>query len=151
MELRKEKHIKDFIYEIDRVWKISLTEKELLDSVFNLILQGDIEKMCNLTNLYCNEEYAEILDLVPDFDIQYYAERYLNLVEFEECNCEENTVDDFDNGELIAELSERGFTCLNNYVSSDIIMDMNTVEMANLFLSLTPQKQFQAIELLKTL
>ncbi len=151
MEFRKEKHIEDFIYEIDRVWKISLTEKAFIESFFNILLQGDIEKISNLTNLYYNEEYAEILDLVPDYDIQYYAERYLNLVEFEECNCEENTIDDFDNGELIAELSERGFTCLSSYVPCDIITDMNTVEMNNLFLPLTPQKQFQAIELLKTL
>lgn len=147
MELRKEKHIKEFIEEVDRQWQLNLNEQEFLDSAFNLILQGDAVKVANIVNLYYEENYEELLKLIPNMDVEYYAMRHLDLVEDEDCE-DEKTLEDFDDDEIIEEYFDR---VDGKYKNNSIITDLNVEEMNNLFLSFTPQKQLEIIELLKTL
>lgn len=148
MEFRKEKNIEQFIEEIDKDWKLTLNEEEFLDSVFNLILEGETEKVANIVNLYYSGEYEELLELIPNSDIEYYAHRNLDLIEESDCDCEEQkTLGDFDDDEIKEEYFDR----FEGYRNSDIVTDLNVEEMNNLFLSFTPQKQIEIIELLKTL
>lgn len=141
--LERKKNIGQFIEEIDKDWKLTLNEEEFLDSVFNLILQGESEKVADIVYLYCSSNYDELLELIPDSDIEYYAQRNLGLIEDVDCDCEEQrTLGDFDDDDIKEEYFDR----FEVYKKSNIIRDMNS-----LFLSLTPQKQIQAIELLKTI
>jgi hypothetical protein len=148
MTIRKEKHIEGFIEQVDRQWKLSINEEDFLDSVFNLILQGETNKVANIVNLYYEGNYEELLELIPNSDIEYYAQKSLGLIDDWDCDCkEQKTLEDSDDDEIKEEYFDR----FKEYRNGNIVSDLNFDEMSNLFLSLTPQKQLEIIESLKTL
>ena len=148
---RKEKQLQEFKELINRDWQLSLDEDEFLDSVLNLLLSRETKKAAEIINLFYSEEWESLLDMIPDRQIRYYAERDLNMIDEDDCDCEEQlTLEDFDNEELIAEIYDRGYTTFYQHTSkSNIITDMNLSEMNELFLSLLPQKQLEIIKLLQ--
>ncbi|MGB4898938.1 MAG: hypothetical protein WBP57_11015 [Ignavibacteria bacterium] len=151
MTNRTNKKLEEFKELIDRDWQLSLEEDEFLDSVLNLLLSRETKKAAEIVNFFYSEEWENLLELIPDRQIRYYAERDLNMIDEDDCDCEEQlTLEDFDNEELIAEIYDRGYTTFYQHTSkSNIITDMNLSEMNELFLSLLPQKQLEIIKLLQ--
>lgn len=151
MTNRTEKQLEEFKELINRDWQLDLNEEEFLDSVLNLIQSHETKKAAEIVNFFYAEEWDNLLKLIPDRQIRYYAERDLNMIDEDECDCEEQlTLGDFDNEELIAEVYDRGYTTFYQHTSnSNIVQDMNLSEMNELFLSFSPQKQLEIIKLLK--
>lgn len=145
---RREKQLEEFKDFINKDWQLSLNENEFLDSVLNVLLLHETKKAVEIIDFFYSEEWDNLLDLIPERQIRYYVERSLNMIDEDECDCEDQkTLEDFDDDEIKEEYFDR----FEEYRKGDIVTDLNVEEMNNLFLSLTPQKQFQAIELLKTL
>ena len=148
---RREKQLQEFKELINRDWQLSLDEDEFLDSVLNLLLSRETKKAAEIVNFFYSEEWENLLELIPDRQIRYYAADNLEMIDEGDCDCdEEKTLEDFDNEELIAEIYDRGYTTFYQHTSkSNIITDMNLSEMNELFLSLLPQKQLEIIKLLQ--
>ena len=111
MTNRTNKKLQEFKELINRDWQLSLDEDEFLDSVLNLLLSRETKKAAEIVNFFYSEEWDSLLELIPDRQIRYYAERDLNMIDEDDCDCEEQlTLEDFDNEELIAEIYDRGYT-----------------------------------------
>ena len=140
---RKEKQLQEFKELINRDWQLSLDEDEFLDSVLNLLLSRETKKAAEIINLFYSEEWESLLDMIPDYYISNYASFNLNMIE--EGDCEVKSLEDFDDDEIKEEYSER----FGTKEALDIITEMHLKEMTDLFLSFSPQKQIETINLLK--
>jgi len=120
-----------------------LNEEEFLDSVLNLLLSRESKKVAEVVNLYYSEEWEELLEMIPKYYIKNYAEYHYDMIE--KRGCEEKTIEDFNDNEIKKEYFDR-FDVVG---SLDIISDMHLEEMTDLFLSFSPQKQQDIINLLK--
>ena len=141
---RKEKQLQEFKELINRDWQLSLDEDEFLDSVLNLLLSRETKKAAEIVNFFYSEEWESLLELIPEYPIKNYAEFHYDMVE--EDDIIEKKLCEFDDEELLEECDERG---LSKIESADIVTEMNLSEMTDLFLSFSPQKQNDAINLLK--
>ena len=140
---RKEKELQKFKELINKEWKLSLQEEDFLDTILNLILTQDSKKVSEFLESYLSEDWEEVLELVPDSQIESYASFNLNMIE--EGDCEVKSLEDFDDDEIKEEYFDR-FDIVH---SGDIVTDMNLEEMSELFLSFSPQKQQDIINFLK--
>lgn len=148
MTNRTQKQLKDFKELINKDWQLNIQETDFLDTILNLILERNTEKVEKIVDNYLDEDWDEILEIIPDSDIQWYAEEELRMVK--EDYIQEKTVSDFDNDELLEELNDRGYAATYNYgTGSNIVTDLNFAEMSELFLSFSAQKQQDIINFLK--
>ena len=146
MTNRKPKQLQEFKELINRDWQLSLDEDEFLDSVLNLLLSRETKKAAEIVNFFYSEEWDSLLELIPENPIKNYAEFHYDMIDEGDCDCdEEKTLEDFDDWDIKEEYSER----FGTKEALDIITEMNLSEMTDLFLSLSPQKQIETINLLK--
>lgn len=69
---RKQIELDRFKEEIDRVWKLSIVEQEVLDSFLNLFLAGKNTEIKKVEHLL-NDETEELLKLLNDREVLDYA------------------------------------------------------------------------------
>jgi hypothetical protein len=50
MVIRKEKDVEKLLEAVDKIWQLNLTEEELLETVFNLILVGKTKETADVLN-----------------------------------------------------------------------------------------------------
>jgi len=132
MTNRKEIDLERFISEIDYTWKLSITETELLEEVLNIIKRGDdITDLSEFIEYFVLKDYSEILDFIPSSYKEDWAE--WNGYKDED-DCEEKTIEDFDDDEVEQEYFDR-FDKTNYRI--DIVTDSQFNEMSDLFLSLS--------------
>lgn len=141
---RREKQLQEFKELINRDWQLSLDEMEFLDSVLNLLLSRETKKAAEIVNFFYAEQWEDLLELIPEYPIKNYAEFHYDMVE--EDDIIEKKLCEFDDEELLEECDERG---LSKIESADIVTEMNLSEMTDLFLSFSPQKQADTINLLR--
>ena len=141
---RREKQLQEFKELINRDWQLSLDEMEILDSVLNLLLSRETKKAAEIVNFFYAEQWEDLLELIPEYPIKNYAEFHYDMVE--EDDIIEKKLCEFDDEELLEECDERG---LSKIESADIVTEMNLSEMTDLFLSFSPQKQADTINLLR--
>ena len=141
---RTNKKLQEFKELINRDWQLSLDEMEFLDSVLNLLLSRETKKAAEIVNFFYAEQWEDLLELIPEYPIKNYAEFHYDMVE--EDDIIEKKLCEFDDEELLEECDERG---LSKIESADIVTEMNLSEMTDLFLSFSPQKQADTINLLR--
>jgi len=143
---RREKQLQEFKELINRDWQLSLDEDEFLDSVLNLLLSRETRKAAEIVNFFYAEQWEDLLELIPENPIKNYAEFHYDMIDEGDCDCdEEKTLEDFDDWDIKEEYSER----FGTKEALDIITEMHLKEMTDLFLSFSPQKQIETINLLK--
>ena len=119
MTNRTNKKLQEFKELINRDWQLSLDEEGFLDSVLNLLLSRETDKLSSIVNFFYSEEWESLLDMIPDREIEDYASFNLNMIE--EGDCEVKSLEDFDDDEIKEEYFDR-FDIVH---SSDIVTDMN--------------------------
>ena len=146
MTNRTNKKLEEFKELINRDWQLSLDEDEFLDSVLNLLLSRETKKAAEIVNFFYAEQWEDLLELIPENPIKNYAKFHYDMIDEGDCNCdEEKTLEDFDDWDIKEEYSER----FGTKEALDIITEMHLKEMTDLFLSFSPQKQIETINLLK--
>lgn len=85
--------------------------------------------------------WSEILNNIPDNEIQAHSENWLNA------RYEDKCISEFRTDELKIELEARGFSVLEG--NRDIVSSIQLKEMVELFLVLSPQKRQELINKLK--
>ena len=149
MTNRTETQLEIFLSEINRDWKLNLIEEELLEDVLNLILSGENKRIEQINHLL-NEDIEDLLESLDDsYSIARYAERQLGMIpeqDIEECECKE--LSDYDDDDLLDECASRGLN-VEDYSTTDIVTESNLVEMTELFLSFSAQKQNEILNNLK--
>ena len=145
MTIRKEKQLLGFKELINREWQLSIDEDELLENILEIFRTRDLKKQEQLSYIPF-DDVKELLKTLDDYDIQRYAETHLDMVDDDDCDCdEEKTIEDFDDNEI----KEEYFYRFDVAGSLDIISDMHLEEMTELFLSFSPQKQQDILNYLK--
>ena len=76
---RKQIELDRFKEEIDRVWSLSLNEKEVLDSFLELFLAGENTEIKKVEHLL-NDETEELLSLLSSYEIENYACEQFDLI-----------------------------------------------------------------------
>lgn len=142
MTNRKDKQLQAFKELINKEWQLSIDEDEILENILEIFRTRDLKKQEQLSYIPF-DDVKELLETLDDYDIKSFAETYLNMIE--ERDCEEKTLEDFDDNEIKEEYFDR----FDVAGSLDIISDMHLEEMTILFLSFSPQKQQDIINLLK--
>lgn len=140
---RKQKELQKFKELINKEWKLSIAEENFLDTILNLILTQDSKKASEFLESYLSEEWEEVLEMIPNYYVENYASYNLDMIE--SSDCEEKSLEDYDDEEIKEEYLDR-FDIVH---ASDIVSDMNLEEMRELFLSFSPQKQNEVINTLR--
>ena len=140
---RKEKELQKFKELINKEWKLSIAEEDFLDTILNLILTQDSKKASEFLESYLSEEWEEVLEMIPDYHVENYASYNLDMIESRDC--EEKSLEDYEDGEIREEYFDR----FNIAHTSNIVSDLNFEEMSELFLSFSPQKQQDIINTLR--
>lgn len=60
MTIRKQKQLNDFLEEINRVWQLSLNEKELLEDTLDILFKQD-------------GNYSYLLSTIPEDKVRKFA------------------------------------------------------------------------------
>lgn len=141
---REQKQLDKFKTLITKDWKLSLAEEDFLDTILNLLLAQDSKKTSDVLENYLSEEWEEVLESIPNYYIKEYSLDYLDMIEESDCD-EEKSLEDFDDDEIKEEYFDR-FDVIH---SNDIVTDMHFDEMSELFLSFSPQKQQNIINIMK--
>ena len=132
MTNRTDKQKDDLLKVINGTWKLSIEEIGFLDYVLSLTKQRErVDNLHYLLESYVERDWSEILELIPDDDIETCAEYHLNMVHERDC-AEEKTLDDFDDDEIEQEYFDRN----NVGQRVDIVTNSQFGEMSDLFLSL---------------
>ena len=76
---RKQIELDRFKEEIDRVWSLSLIEKEVLDSFLELFLAGENTEIKKVEHLL-NDETEELLELLNDREVINYVTENWNFI-----------------------------------------------------------------------
>ena len=149
MVLRKQVELDRFKEIIDRDWKLSIVEQDVLDSFLNLFLAGKNTEIKKVEHLL-NDETEELLLLLNDGEIREYAEDCLDMIDKDDCEeCDDcKDLDDYDDDDLLDECSRRDLKW-EDYERIDIVTQSDLYEMTELFLNLSPQKRNEVINNLK--
>lgn len=136
MTQRTNKHIETFIEDIDRVWNLSLVENELLETIFNLILAGKTKEIADVLNFYSSEEWENLLKEIPKEEVEYYAQRFLNLLSDDDIeDCEKcKSLEDYNDDDIMDEFYGRELERFGNF-REDIVTQMQIKELVSNFLS----------------
>jgi len=133
----------DLIDEVKKGLKLSVVEESIFDSFINLFLVGDLKELQRIDamNIVIREhDYHELLDLIPEQEIKDYAEDYLDMIDKDD----QNTIEDFTDGEILAEIEERGLTLFTENIS--ITEELEMEEWNNLFYSLSSAQKEELIQ-----
>ena len=157
---RKQIELDRFKEEIDRVWSLSLIEKEVLDSFLELFLAGENTEIKKVEHLL-NDETEELLELLNDREVINYVTENWDFISPED---ESDLVDALDNlnfdwsskitdADMINSLEEDGWSVKYDYKypkhQGDIVTQSDLEEMTELFLNLSQQKRSEIINNLK--
>ena len=157
---RKQIELDRFKEEIDRVWSLSLIEKEVLESFLELFLAGKNTEVKKVEHLL-NDETGELLELLNDREVINYVTENWDFISPED---ESDLVDALDNlnfdwsskitdADMIKSLEEDGWSVKYDYKypkhQGDIVTQSDLEEMTELFLNLSQQKRSEIINNLK--
>ena len=157
---RKQSELDRFKEEIDRVWSLSLIEKEVLESFLELFLAGKNTEIKKVEHLL-NDETEELLELLNDREVLDYA---IDLGGFIASDDESGLVDALDDlkfnwsskitdADMIKSLEEDGWSVKYDYKypkhQGDIVTQSDLEEMTELFFNLSQQKRSEIINNLK--
>ena len=155
---RKQIELDRFKEEIDRVWSLSLIEKEVLESFLELFLAGKNTEIKKVEHLL-NDETEELLELLNDREVLDYA---IDLGGFIASDDESGLVDALDDlkydfsekldlDEHIEIVEDHGYNVTELRVKhqADIVTQSDLEEMTELFLNLSQQKRSDVINNLK--
>ena len=117
MTNRTNKKLEDFKELIDREWQLNLNEDEFLDSVFSLLLSRETKKAAEIINLFYSEEWESLLDMIPDREIEDYAEEELGMINSDEGK----TLDDFSEREFVELLKDEYFDFIDEVEEEEMI------------------------------
>lgn len=135
MTNRKQKQLNDFLEEIDRVWQLSLNEKELLEDTLDILFKQD-------------NNYSNLLSTIPENKVRKFASGWLDMIEQDDCDdCEEFDIDSVSDYDLIEEFRYRGLNI--TIKEKDIVTEAQLEEMNELFLSFPAHKRENIINDLK--
>ena len=134
MTNRKTKQKEQWIEEISKEWELSINESEFLEDCLDLIQYRDAVTVAQkLLNFYFENEWDNLLEMIPANAVKNYAEMEFDLIDVDDCDCEEEkTLDDFDDDEIEAEYSYRG---LGRSEKLDIVTDSQLEELTSKFLA----------------
>ena len=153
---RKQIELDRFKEEIDRVWSLSLIEKEVLESFLELFLAGKNTEIKRVEHLL-NDEIEELLELLNDREVINYVTENWDFISPED---ESDLVDALDNlnfdwsskitdADMINSLEEDGWSVKYDYKypkhQGDIVTQSDLEEMTELFLNLSQQKRNEMI------
>ena len=155
---RKQVELDRFKEEIDREWKLSIVEQEVLESFLNLFLAGENTEIKKVEHLL-NDETEELLELLNDREVLDYA---IDLGGFIASDDESGLVDALDDlkydfcekldlDEHIEIVEDHGYNVTELRVKhqADIVTQSDLEEMTELFLNLSQQKRSDVINNLK--
>lgn len=114
---RREKQLQEFKELINRDWQLSLDEEGFLDSVFSLLLSRETKKAAEIINLFYSEEWESLLDMIPDREIEDYAEEELGMINSDEGK----TLDDFSEREIVEHLKDEYFDFIDEVEEEEMI------------------------------
>ena len=157
---RKQIGLERFLEDINKTWKLSIMEHGVLNDVFNLLLAGKNTEIKKVENLL-NDETEELLKLLNDREvIDYVTETWDFIASNDEDGLEEaldklnfNFVEKISDTDMIDSLKNDGWSVTMNTVypryKDDIVTQSNLLEMTDLFLNLSLQKQNEIINNLR--
>lgn len=157
---RKQIELERFLEDINKTWKLSIMEHGVLNDVFNLLLAGKNTEIKKVENLL-NDETEELLKLLNDREvIDYVTETWDFIASNDEDGLEEaldklnfNFVEKISDTDMIDSLKNDGWSVTMNTVypryKDDIVTQSNLLEMTDLFLNLSLQKQNEIINNLR--
>ena len=157
---RKQIELDRFKEEIDRVWSLSLIEKEVLESFLELFLAGKNTEIKKVEHLL-NDETEELLELLNDRGVINYVTENWNFIASDDESGLVDALDDlnFDwsskitDADMIKSLEEDGQSVKYDYKypkhQGDIVTQSDLEEMTELFLNNSPQKRSEIINNLK--
>ena len=157
MTNRKKIELDIFKKEINKLWKLSLRENEILDSVLNLFLTGENNKIKQIEHLL-NDETEELLTTLKDREvINYVTDNWEFIAPDDESGLEDalddlnfNWIDKVDYDEMIDYLEENGYSVDEDSKEVyNIVTNMQLEEMTELFLSADNSKREEIINKLK--
>ena len=160
MVLRKQNEIDKFIEFIDREWKLSIVEQEVLDSFLNLFLAGKNTEIKKVEHLL-NYETEELLKLLNDREVIDYAIDLGGFIASDDESGLEDALEDLKfncsskitDADMIKSLEEDGWSVKYDYKypkhQGDIVTQSDLEEMTELFLNLSQQKRSEIINNLK--
>lgn len=70
--MRTQKRLEEVLESLKTEWKLSISEEDILDSVFNLIFRGNEKELKQLSHLL-NAEEEELLMSLPQTIVENYA------------------------------------------------------------------------------
>ena len=153
---RKQVELDRFKEEIDREWKLSIVEQEVLESFLELFLSGKNTEIKKVEHLL-NDETEELLKLLNDREVINYVTENWNFIASDD---ESDLVDALDNlnfdwsskitdADMINSLEEDGWSVKYDYKypkhQGDIVTQSDLEEMTELFLNLSQQKRNEMI------
>lgn len=137
MTIRKQKQLNDFLEEINRVWQLSLNEKELLEDTLDILFKQD-------------GNYSYLLSTIPEDKVRKFASGWLDMIEKDDCDeCEEFDISSVSDYDLVEECQLRGKGYFLKNQNVDIVTETQLEEMTELFLSLPSHKREDVINDLK--
>ena len=155
---RKQVELDRFKEEIDRVWSLSLIEKEVLESFLELFLAGKNTEIKKVEHLL-NDETEELLELLNDREVINYVTENWNFIASDDESGLVDALDDLkydfceklDLDEHIEIVEDHGYNVTELRVKhqADIVTQSDLEEMTELFLNLSQQKRSDVINNLK--
>lgn len=124
----------DLIDEVKKGLKLSVVEEGIFDSILNLFLAGDLtslQHLNRLNNALINKDHLDLLDYIPEREIKQYSKDFLDMIN----KSQKNTIEDFTDEEILAEIKERGLSTSIENIS--ITEELEMREWNNLFYSLS--------------
>jgi len=148
MVIRKEKDVEKLLKAVDKIWQLNLNEDELLETVFNLILAGKTKEIVDVLNFYTSEEWENLLKEIPKKEVEYYAQRFLNLLSEDDIeDCEKcKGLKDYSDDDIMDEFYGRELERFGNF-REDIVTQMQIKELVSNFLSADFEKRKKMLEL----
>lgn len=124
---------------------LSELEMGFLETVLEVIEDGiEVKQAYQALNNYINTDWEDLLEQIPDAEIEDYAERYLNMTLDKGADYD---IDVFSDDDLLGEVAYRDL--LPFETPTDIVSAMQLHEMVDLFLNMTIEKRESLIDLLK--
>ena len=146
---RKQIELDRFKEEIDRVWSLSLIEKEVLESFLELFLAGKNTEIKKVDYLL-NDEIENLLELLNDRQIINYVTENWDFISPED---ESDLVDALDNlnfdwiekcdfDKMVQYIEENGYSVEEEvFGNMDIVTQSQLQELQELFLNLSTQER----------
>jgi len=157
---RKQIELDRFKEEIDRVWKLSIVEQEVLESFLELFLAGKNHEIKKVEHLL-NDETEELLKLLNDREVLDYAIDLGGFIASDDESGLEEALDDLKfnwiekvtDTDMIKSLEDDGWNVtMDDFYprhQADIITQSQLEELTDLFLSADLNKRQEIINSFK--